>query len=81
LPGAWPGGASGPGVVRDVVDVAGAVAAFAQPVLVAVWVLSVPWSRGHRGLSYALTGAGLADARDTGAGSAAPEGLARDRVG
>lgn len=81
LPGTWPGGASGPGPARDVVDVAGAVAAFAQPVLVAVWVLSVPWSRGHRGLSYALTGAELADARDTGAGSAAPGGLARDRVG
>uniref|UniRef100_UPI001E5CA75F hypothetical protein n=1 Tax=Cellulomonas hominis TaxID=156981 RepID=UPI001E5CA75F len=79
LPGAWPGGGA-PGA-PDVVDVVGAAAAAVQPVLVAVWVLSVPWTRGHRGLSYALAGAELADARDTGAGSAAPDDLARDRVG
>jgi len=81
LPGAWPGGGAPGAGAPDVVDVVGAVAAAVQPVLVAVWVLSVPWSRGHRGLSYALTGAELADARDTGAGSAAPDDLARDRVG
>lgn len=82
VPGAW-AGSSG---VDTALDVVGAAAAFAQPALVVVWVLTVPWSRGHRGLSYALTGAELADARDDGAGRPAGAGpgtgeRARDRVG
>src|SRR6478736_5103092 len=78
LPDAWPGGAgAGAG---GVIGVVGAVAAVAQPVLVVAWVLAVPWSRGHRGLSYALTGAELADARD-GAGRAAGPGPGAGEVG
>ncbi|NHT19568.1 hypothetical protein, partial [Cellulomonas sp. IC4_254] len=84
VPGTWPGSSG----VDAVLGVVGAVAAVAQPVLVVAWVLAVPWSRGHRGLSYALTGAELADARDgadreAGAGPGAGEvgGRARDRVG
>lgn len=84
VPGTWPGSSG----VDAVLGVVGAVAAFAQPVLVVAWVLAVPWSRGHRGLSFALTGAELADARDgadraTGAGPGADDvgGRARDRVG
>jgi len=78
LPDAWPGGA-GAGAA-GVIGVVGAVAAVAQPVLVVAWVLAVPWSRGHRGLSYALTGAELADARD-GAGRAAGPGPGGGEVG
>ncbi|WP_203667329.1 VanZ family protein [Cellulomonas pakistanensis] len=52
-----------PGLDGDGVVVVAAVAAVAQPALVVASVLAVPWSRGRRGLSYALTGAELVDAR------------------
>lgn len=62
---ALPGQGSGGGAAGAVA----VVAAVAQPVLVVASALAVPWSRGHRGLSYAVARAELVDARAVPAGS------------
>jgi len=61
-------------VLTDVPGTPG-VLGLAQVALVLTTVLAVPWSRGHRGLSFALTGAVLVDAREP-LGSPAPGGRA-----